>query len=97
MEREAGQREIRERERIEKKRAERMAGTIDGDFVAGDSVSFCSEVSGVEVFCFAQGSVRLTAAGLYCSIRRTRNHTGQRIEQETKSGQPNQAWDEVER
>jgi hypothetical protein len=30
-----------------------MAGTIDVDFVTGDSASFCSEVSGVEVFCMA--------------------------------------------
>jgi hypothetical protein len=28
-----------------------MAGAIDGDFVTGDSLSFCSEVSGVETFC----------------------------------------------
>jgi hypothetical protein len=32
------------RARIEKGRAERMAGTIEGDFITGDSVSFCSEV-----------------------------------------------------
>jgi hypothetical protein len=28
-----------------------MAGTFDGDFVTGDSVSFGSEVSDVEVLC----------------------------------------------
>jgi hypothetical protein len=62
-------------ERIEKGRAERMAGAIDGDLVTGDSVSFCSEISGVEVFCFVRRSVTLTAAGFYCSIRRTSNYT----------------------
>jgi mitochondrial fission protein ELM1 len=41
-------------ERIEKGRAERMAGTIDSAVVTTDSVSFCSEASGVEVFCFEQ-------------------------------------------
>jgi hypothetical protein len=41
-------------ERIEKGRAERIAGAIDGDFVAGDSVSFCSEVSGIKEFCFVR-------------------------------------------
>jgi hypothetical protein len=60
-------------ERIEKGRAERMTGTIDGDFVTDDSVSFCFEVSGMEVFCFAWWSVALTAVGFYCSIRRSRN------------------------
>jgi hypothetical protein len=49
-------------ERIEKGTAERMAGTIDGGFVSGDSVSFCSKVSGVEMFCFIRWSVTLTAA-----------------------------------
>jgi hypothetical protein len=62
-------------ERIEKGRAERMAGTVDGDFVSGDSVSFCSEVSGAEVFCFDCWSVALTAGGFYCSIGRTRNYS----------------------
>jgi hypothetical protein len=28
-----------------------MAGATDGDFVTDDSVSFCSEVSGVEMLC----------------------------------------------
>jgi hypothetical protein len=37
---------------IEKGRAERMAGSIIGDFDTGDSVSLCWEVSGVEMFCF---------------------------------------------
>jgi hypothetical protein len=35
-------------ERIQTGRTERVAGTIDGD-----SVSFCSKVSAVEVFCMA--------------------------------------------
>jgi hypothetical protein len=39
-------------ERIEKAGVTRMAGTIDGDFDTGDSVSFCSQVSGIELFCF---------------------------------------------
>jgi hypothetical protein len=51
-----------------------MAGTIDGDFIMGDSVSFCLKVYGVEVFCFVRLSVTLTAAGFYCSIRRTGNY-----------------------
>jgi hypothetical protein len=63
------------RERIQKGRVERMAGTIDGDFITGDFVSVCSEVSGVGVFCFVRWSVTLTAAGFYCLIRRTRNYT----------------------
>jgi hypothetical protein len=41
-------------EGIQKERGERMAETIDGDFVRVDSVSFCWEVSGVEVFCFVR-------------------------------------------
>jgi hypothetical protein len=37
-------------ERIEKGRAERMAGTIDGDLVTSDSVSFYSEVLVLKYF-----------------------------------------------
>jgi hypothetical protein len=49
-------------QRIKNGRAERIAGTIDDDFVTGDSLSFCSEVPGVEVFCFVRWSVTLTVA-----------------------------------
>jgi hypothetical protein len=62
-------------ERIEKGRVERMTGAVDCDLVTGDSVSFCSEVSGVEMLYFVRWSVTLTAAGSYCSIRRTKNQT----------------------
>jgi hypothetical protein len=62
-------------ERLEKGRAERMAGTIDGDFTTGDSVFFCLEVSVVEGFCVVRWSVTLMAAGLYYSIRRRRHYT----------------------
>jgi hypothetical protein len=58
-------------ERIEKGRAERMAGSIDGDLVTSDSVSFYSDVSGVEMFC----TVVCHADGgrVSCSIPGTRN------------------------
>jgi hypothetical protein len=52
MNRESGtERNAETEERFEKGRAERMTETFDGDFLTGDSVSFCSEVSGVEVIC----------------------------------------------
>jgi hypothetical protein len=60
---------------IQKGRAERMTGTIDGNFVTGDSVSFWWEVSGAEMLSFVRRSVTLTAAGCYCSARKARNHT----------------------
>jgi hypothetical protein len=40
--------------RIETGRSQRMLSALDGDFVTGDSISFCPEVSGIEVFCFVR-------------------------------------------
>jgi hypothetical protein len=49
MDRESGRATKSERkERAEEGRVEGIAGTIDGDFVAGDSVSSRSGVSGIE-------------------------------------------------